>query len=332
MNAHKGRLACHRPDPARVGAVHLTFLGTSAGTPTRTRNVTSQVLTLDHGGVWMLDAGEGTQHQLMKAGISARRIERILVTHLHGDHCYGLPGLLALIAIHERREPVTLIGPRGLAEFIATITRLSDLTLKFNVVVQEHGGSGEWVAEHGWHITARPLVHRIACSGYVLQEPARAGLFHPERARALGLPEGRAWGRLQRGETVNGIAPAQVCDPPRPGRKLVLLGDTCDAGAIIAAGSDCDLLVCEATYTTERAAKAHEWGHLTAAETGALAHAMRARALAITHFSSRYTTMPGALDALSKEAADACPDTVVFTADDLLTLDLALDGRVALRA
>ena len=109
----------------------------------------------------------------------------------------------------------------------------------------------------------------------------------------------------------------------------MLLGDTCDASAIIAAGQGCDLLVCEATYATDRAAKAHEWGHQTAAETGALAHAMHAKALAITHLSSRYTTLPEGTVVLTSEAAAACPGTTVFTADDLMRLNLSLDGTVS---
>jgi ribonuclease Z len=309
--------------------VFLTFLGTSAGTPTRTRNVTSQVLGFDQGDLLVLDAGEGTQHQFMRAGLSAARIGTILITHLHGDHCYGLPGLLALIAIHERRTPLTVIGPRGIAELIGTIARLSDLQLGYRLDIIEHDGDADLAGPHGWTIAARPLVHRVPCSGYVLTEPDRPGIFNPGRARALGVPEGAAWGRLQRGETVDGIRPEQVCAPRRPGRKLVLLGDTSDADAIVAAGRRCDVLVCEATYLADRAAKAATWGHLTADQTGALAARMEARQLIVTHFSSRYTTDPRAgTTPILDQAAAACPGTTVFAADDLVRFAIGVDGTL----
>ena len=109
----------------------ITFLGTSSGTPTRTRNVTAQIISFDNGALWLLDCGEASQHQLMRAGLRAGRIERILITHLHGDHCYGLPGMLACMAIHGRSETVQIVGPVGLRELIETVLRLSDHVTTF---------------------------------------------------------------------------------------------------------------------------------------------------------------------------------------------------------
>lgn len=306
----------------------LTFLGTSAGTPTRERNVTSQALQFEHGGLWLLDCGEATQHQLMRAGLRAGRIERVLITHLHGDHCYGLPGLLSCIAIHGRTEPVEVAGPPGLRELIETVVRLSEATLPYPLAITELPVNGGTLAPlSGWSVSAHPLVHRIACLGYVLREDDRPGRFHPDEAQRLGVPPGPLFRRLQDGQAVeladgSTVQPAQVTDPPRPGRLVVLLGDTSDASAIVDAGQGCDLLVCETTYDHGRPAKAVAWGHSTTTMTGDLARRMAAKVLAITHFSSRYADEGAALSIadLVAEAQAACPQTHVVAADDLLTL------------
>jgi ribonuclease Z len=313
--------------------MRITFLGTSAGTPTRSRNVTSQALTFEHGGLWLLDCGEATQHQLLRSNLKPSHCERILITHLHGDHCYGLPGLLSCIAIHGRLEPVSLVGPPGVRELVETVLRLSEAALPYRIDFTELPAAGGQVPSlHGWQVSAHPLVHRVTCLGYVLQEEPLPGRFHPERARAAGIPEGRAWGRLQAGTDITlddgtVIAASSICDPPRPGRKIVLLGDTSDAAAIVAPGADCDLLVCETTYEAAHEAKAVAWGHMTTSMTGALADRMAAKRLIITHFSSRYTTDAEAdtrsIADLVAETAHRCPHTAVSAADDLTAFTVA---------
>ena len=306
----------------------LTFLGTSAGTPTRERNVTSQALQFEHGAMWLLDCGEATQHQLMRAGLRAGRIERVLLTHLHGDHCYGLPGLLSCIAIHGRSEAVEIAGPPGVREFIETVLRVSHAELPYPLTITELPVAGGALAPlSGWSVSAHPLVHRVPCLGYVLREDDRPGRFHPDAAQRLGVPPGPLFRRLQDGAAVTladgrVVEPSAVADPPRPGRLVVLLGDTCDASAIVDAGHGCDLLVCETTYDRERPEKAIEWGHSTTAMTGDLARRMGARVLAITHFSSRYADEGSSLSIadLVAETRAACPQTHVVAADDLLTL------------
>jgi ribonuclease Z len=305
--------------------VRITFLGTSAGVPTRTRNVTGQAVVFDHGGVWLLDCGEATQHQLMRAGIKPGRIERILVTHLHGDHCFGLPGALASMSIGGRDDPVHIVGPRGVRELIETVFRLSDTTVTFPLAFTEIDAPGTIGRFDGWEVSAHALPHRITCFGYCLSEGTRPGRFHPDRALALGVPPGRLFGQLQRGERVRladgrEVAAEQVADPPRPGRKLVLLGDTMDGSALAEVGADCDLLVCEATYDAAREDKARQWGHSTTRMTGELARLLRARTLILTHFSSRYTDDDSdepRVEALVAEAAACCPGTTVLAARDL---------------
>jgi ribonuclease Z len=309
-----------------VAAVKITFLGTSSGTPTRARNVTAQALSLDGGAMWLLDCGEAAQHQLMRAGLRASRIERILITHLHGDHLYGLPGMLACMGIHERRDPVQLVGPVGLAEFVATVLRLSEATVPFPLEIVELDGPRQLGERSSWSVSAHPLAHRVTCFGYSLREAARPGRFDVAAATALGIPPGRLFGRLQRGETVRladgrEIRPAQVCAPPRPGRHVVLLGDTRDAAPIAEAARGCDLLVREVTYDASRADKAEQWGHSTSVMTGRFAAEVGARTLIITHFSSRFTEdpPPGQLTVadLVAETRRECPGTEVLAADDL---------------
>lgn len=308
--------------------VRITFLGTASGTPSRTRNVTAQALTLDSGALWLLDAGEATQHQFMRAGLRASRIERILITHLHGDHSYGLPGILSCMTIHNRTEPVDIIGPKGVEEFVRSIVRLSDATLSFPIKFYEvEGGQPiDLPACSGWRVRALPITHRIPCFGYLLTEDARPGRLHPDRLRTAGVPEGPLWGRLQHGETVvladgRQVKASAVCDPERPGRRVVLLGDTCDARIVISEALGCDLLVCESTYDAQRMDKAIQWGHSTSVMTGRLAAEAQAKNLIITHFSARYTDddHEGHLSVadLLRETSACCPGTKVFAADDL---------------
>jgi ribonuclease Z len=313
--------------------VRITFLGTSSGTPTRTRNVTAQAVALASGGLVMLDCGEATQHQLMRAGLRSSRIERILITHLHGDHLYGLPGLLACMTIHERRDPVQLVGPLGVREFVATVLRLSETGLSFPLEIIEVTQESRLDPTSGVAISAYPIVHRVPCFGYCLQEAPRPGRFDPAKAAALRIPMGPLFGRLQAGEPIqldNGIRvlPSQVCDPARPGRKIVLLGDTQDASGIATAAQGCDLLVREVTYDAERADKALQWGHSTSTMTGTFAAQIGARVLIITHFSSRYTdgavTDGVTVPSLVTETARWCPHTRVLAADDLWSHEVAL--------
>ena len=303
----------------------ITFLGTSAGTPTRERNVTAQALTMDHGALWLLDCGEATQHQFMRAGLKSGRCERILITHLHGDHVYGLPGMLSCIGIHGRTEPVEIIGPVGLDELLTTTIRLSEAHLPFQIRITEITAADQLFAPvAGWQVSAHPLSHRVRCWGYVLRENDRPGKFHPERASRIGVPEGPLFRQLQNGDGVrlsDGriVLSSDVTDPPRPGRKVVLLGDTSDASAIAAAAHGCDLLVCETTYDGAHETKAREWGHSTSTMTGELARKIEAKTLIITHFSSRYTEADATMsvEKLLDETSAACPGTRVLAATDL---------------
>lgn len=317
--------------------MRLCFLGTGSGTPTRKRNVSGLALRFEDGREWVLDCGEGTQQRMLDSSVRPGRIERILVTHLHGDHCFGLPGLLASLAVHGRLDPVEVIGPTGIARLARTALSVTRMGLPYQLDFSEftlaEGDSAELGARGDWQITVLPLPHRVSSHAFLLRESPRRGRLDRERAASLGLRHGPDLGRLAAGETVvlpdgRSIHPEQVLGPVRPGRMLALCGDTSDASVLCGQAEGCDLLVHECTYAHDRLAKAQRWGHSTARQVGELAARLRSRRVVLTHFSSRYDEGPPGADiaALRDEAAAACPGVEVIAAEDLLELELPLRG------
>jgi ribonuclease Z len=282
--------------------MELTLLGTASGTPSRTRNVTAAAVRFEDGSIAVVDCGEGTQQRLLPTDLSPARIGAVLITHLHGDHCFGLPGLLCSIGVHGRSEPVLVAGPPGTAELLATVLRLSDTSLPYSYYVEEIS-DGHVVRFGRVTASAWPLRHRVPCWGWVLQEDARPGRVDAAAAAAAGITGARL-GALVR-ESLSGGDGGGIVGPPRPGRKLVILGDTCGSQAIHAAGAGCDLLVHEATYGDDRVENAARWGHSTAAQAAACAAAMGARRLLLTHFSSRYDQLDSIADLLAQAQATA---------------------------
>lgn len=310
--------------------MELTFLGTSAGVPTRQRGLTSMALRFDDGRIWLVDCGEGTQHRLLGSSLRASRIERVLLTHLHGDHCFGLPGLLASLGLWGRRDPVEVVGPHGLREWLETTLRVSGCHLAFPLTLRELDEGGSALGERdGLALSAHPLVHRVPSYAYVVREAPRRGHVDAQRARSLGVPEGPLLGRLAAGEAVvlpdgRQVESAQVLGPPRPGRVVAVCGDSSDSSSLLQVPGleGCDLLVHEATYDGSRAAQAAMWSHSTTEQVAELARALRPRCLAITHLSARYTVEGASrgAEALRKEVEAGCPGIRVALADDGLVL------------
>ena len=274
--------------------IRIIFLGTSAGMPTRARNVASVAVMMD-GRALLLDCGEGTQHQLMRSAVRFGAIEAIFLSHLHGDHLFGLPGLLASMSLNARDKPLALYGPAGIAEFMRALPLYHT---SFDVEIHELA-PGRVRRGDGYSVDAAPLVHSAACFGFRVVEDDRPGEFDVARAVALGLPPGPAYSRLRRGEPVGEVKPSDVLGPARPGRRIVYCTDTrpCDNAIELARGAT--LLIHESTYSSDMAEEAVQRFHSTAAEAAAVAREAEVERLIITHISPRYTE-PSAL------LAEAC--------------------------
>ena len=266
-------------------------LGTSSGRPTLRRNVSAGALARD--GEWMLfDCGEGTQYQLLRTDLRLSRLRYVFVTHLHGDHVLGLPGLLGTLNLARHERPVDVFGPPGIARFVREVSRTTYFRPVFPLHVTEVE-EGVVLETPDFTVETRRLNHRVAAFGYAVQERPRPGRFRLEDAQRLGVPPGPLYGRLQRGEAVTledgrRVEPAEVVDPPRAGLRVVYCTDTgpCEAARELARGAD--LLVHEATYTRDMADEAVERGHSTADEAARVARDAGARHLLITHYSPRY--------------------------------------------
>jgi ribonuclease Z len=273
-----------------VDQIKVVFLGTSAGLPSRTRNVAAVTVVMD-GRVLLFDCGEGTQQQLLRSSVRVSAIDSIFLTHLHGDHCYGMPGLLASMSLNGREAPLTVYGAPGTRDYIEGVIRTTKLTLHYPVSIVDVQ-AGEVARGAGYSVVGAELDHSRTCFGFAIVEDDRPGIFDVERARKMGVPDGPLFGRLQRGEDVevgaNLIRSTEVLGPARRGRRVVYCTDTRPCDAAVELARDADLLIHEATYAQDMAAEARERAHSTAAEAAEVARRAGVRQLVLTHISPRY--------------------------------------------
>jgi ribonuclease Z len=301
----------------------VVFLGTSGSVPTAKRAPTS--LLLRRGGERLLvDCGEGTQRQLLRSGIGLLELPEVFITHFHADHYLGLPGMLKTFALRGREAPITVHGPPGLVDLVDGLRRIFG-RLTFRLELEELR-PGDTLERDGYRIAPFAVQHAVTGLGYALVEDPRPGRFDVAAARALGVPEGPLWGRLQQGNpiTLAGgtvVVPAQVLGEPRPGRKVVLTGDTRPARSVLEAAIDADLLVHEATFGADEAERAEETGHSTASDAAELARLAGVRMLALTHLSNRYFGAE-----ILREARAVFPDTVVPRDFDIIDVRFAERG------
>ncbi len=276
--------------------LRATFLGTSAAQPTIDRNLTGLALRRA-GELLLFDCGEGTQRQMIRFG-TGFDVAAVFFTHFHADHYLGAIGFLRTLSMLHREEPLHLYGPRPAKRLLDIMLFTGAEALPFPVEIHEIA-AGEVVRRPGAEIHAFPTEHRIPSLGYALVEDVRPGRFHPERARALGVPAGPLFGALQRGRAVQvdgrTVRPEEVVEPPRRGRKLVLSGDTRPAASTIEAARGADVLVHDSTFGDGEAARAAETLHSTAREAAGVARAAGVQRLVLTHFSSRYDRDPSPL-------------------------------------
>ncbi|HMV31906.1 MAG TPA: ribonuclease Z [Gemmatimonadales bacterium] len=308
----------------------LTFLGTGAACPTLDRNVSSLALARE-GETLLFDCGEGTQRQMMRYGVSFT-FRDIFFTHWHSDHLLGVIGLLRTLGLlnifggAERQEGLTLYGPRGARRVLSHALEVGIERVKFPVEIVELA-VGDTVKRPDYDIVTFPTEHRADTIGYALVEHIRLGRFNPEKARALGIPEGPLWGKIHKGETIalpdgRRVAPEELVGQPRAGRKVVISGDTRPVPALRDAAKGADLLVHEATFSQEDAARARETGHSTAQEAATIAREAGVKRLVLTHISPRYSREAPELVA---EARAVFPETLI--ARDGMELEVPFESE-----
>jgi ribonuclease Z len=280
----------------------LFFVGTGGSVPTARRGLPATLVRRGADRI-LFDCGEGTQRQLVSS-VGLSDLTEIFLTHFHADHWLGLPGLLKTFDLRGRERPLTISGPRGLRELLVLALRLAGrVSFELDLVELEAGGALE---RDGYKIAPVPVTHRGPAFGYVLFEDERPGTFDPDAAARLGLVPGPEFGRVQRGEIVRGVGAEQVMGPARPGRKVVLSGDTSPCETLAVAAHDADLLVHEATFADEERERAAQTGHSTAGQAAALARDAEVRMLALNHLSTRYQ-----LSAMRDEARSKFRNTML---------------------
>ena len=292
--------------------MEFTFLGTSAGTPTKSRNVTG--LALSHGGPkhwYLIDCGEGTQHQLLRTHHSVMQLQAIFITHIHGDHTFGLPGLLTSASMLGRTAPLYLVAPRPVKTFIEAAIVNSDSSLSFELrFVDSEAENFHW-EDDSLSVTAVPLSHRVSCRAFVFTEKNLERQLVRDRLEADGIEAGPAWGRLQQGDDVV-LEDGRLarCDDytriARKPRKVIVAGDNDQPDLLLAACTGVQVVIHEATYTQEVSDRVGPWPqHSSAAQVARFAEAAGVPNLVLTHFSSRYQFNPDAYPHIGEIESEA---------------------------
>ena len=308
--------------------MNITFLGTSSGVPTLTRNVSSLALKLSQKAeVWLFDCGEGTQHQLIKSTIKSSQIRKIFITHMHGDHIYGLPGLLATLGLSGNSKGIDIYGPSNLKNFISSALKNSyckiSFPLKFFEVENSAQTNTNLFEDELMEVKCASLKHRLPAFGYRVNEKDKPGQFNLEKAKKLNIPEGPIYGRLHSGQRVkledgrilNG---SDFCGEPRKGESFVYCTDTIFSKRAVELSKNVDLLVHESTFSEKDEEMAFEKLHSTTTMAAKTALLSNAKKLVLTHISPRYTpkSLVKPIDLLN-EAKQIFPNT--FLAKDFLT-------------
>ncbi|MEM2393667.1 MAG: ribonuclease Z [Candidatus Bathyarchaeia archaeon] len=303
-------------------SLQVVFLGTAGSIPTPKRSLPA-VLIKRKGEHIMFDCGEGVQRQMITAGEGFHRKMKIFVTHMHGDHVLGLPGLMQTMALLGRNERLEVYGPPGVKRFLEGVRDTVQFALCFPVEIREVDKAGVVYEGEEYVVQAFWSNHAVPSLAYALVEKPRSGKFYPEKARSLGVPEGPLWGRLQRGKEVklqDGkiVKPEQVMGPPRPGRKIVYTGDTRPFEDLVEFAANADLLIHDATLDDELAERAMEDGHSTPSQAAEIAKRAKAKRLVLTHISARYKDA----SVLLNQARKIFKNTIV--AEDFLRIDVPL--------
>jgi ribonuclease Z len=305
----------------------LVFLGTSASAPTANR--APLALLLRRGGDRLLfDCAEGTQRQLMRSSVGLPDLEEIFITHFHADHYLGLPGMLKTFALRQRDVPLTVYGPPGLRDLFSSLGRVfGKLSYPLELVELR---AGDALERDGYRILVFPVHHGVSAVGYAVVEHVRPGRFDVETADALGVPNGPERGALQRGDSITladgrVLTPDSVLGEARPGRRIVIAGDTAPTETVRVLAEDADVLVHEATFLEDERERAADTLHSTAFQAAEIARDAKVRLLALTHVSPRYFGPE-----LAREAREIFPATIVPRDFDIIEIPFRERGEPTL--
>lgn len=273
-------------------SIRVVFLGTSGSVPTLKRSLPSVIVQCQKE-LLMFDCGENTQRQMMQGKVSFHKKLRIFLTHLHGDHVLGLPGVLQTMALMDRKEPVTIYGPPGIRDFLVCTKETLNFGLTFPVEINEILSEGAVLNTEEFIITAVKSNHAIKSYSYSFTEKPRPGRFYPKKAQTFGVPEGELWSKLQMGKEVElndgrVVKPSDVMGPLRSGRKIVYSGDTRPFVEFANFASNADLIIHESTFDDSLREKAELDGHSTPSQAAEQAKTAGAKQLILTHISARY--------------------------------------------
>ena len=300
----------------------VAFLGTGGSVPTA-RRATACLLVMRGGDRIMFDCGEGAQRQLHRS-LGLVQVGEIFITHLHLDHFLGLPGLLKTYDLQSREAPLSIYGPPGIHDLFADLRRLIGRT-RYEVTVEELAPEAA-VAHDGYEVRSFMVEHRMTAFGYRLVEAERPGRFDPGAAQRLGIPEGPGYSALQKGEEVKGadgvVRPEDVMGESRPGRTIVISGDTAPCMATAEAARGAELLIHDGSFAEEEAQRAAETGHSTAGQAAALAREAEVKMLALVHISSRYN-----VGLVLEEARAVYPEAIAPRDFDLVEIPFAERGE-----
>jgi ribonuclease Z len=295
--------------------MQITFLGTAGSWPTKERNASAIALDMESE-IVLLDCGEGTQRQFFLSPASFMRVRRIFITHFHGDHFLGLPGLIQSMNLNNRTEPLDIYGPKDAPRMVEAVMGLGYFTKKFDVIAHEVS-PGDEIDLGSYTVRAAAADHPVPSLSYRIQEKGKRGRFDGDKARSLGC-RGPDFAALERGETVTmkdgtRITPDMVMGPPRQGRSIAYSGDTAPNEEMLRLANGVDVLIHEATTAKDLEKEANKWGHSSANQAAEIASEARVGELILTHFSSRYPDVTP----LEEEARAVFPQSTA--AYDLLT-------------
>ncbi|MGE5532958.1 MAG: ribonuclease Z [Ignavibacteria bacterium] len=303
-------------------SLRVVFLGTSGSVPTLKRSLPSVVMQSPKE-QWMFDCGENVQRQMMQTKTSFHKKMKILISHLHGDHVLGLPGLLQTMALMDRKEPVQVYGPVGLKDFLVCTKETLNFGLTFPVEINEILAEGIICDTEEYRIIARKSNHAIESFAFAFEEKPRPGKFYPKKALAAGVEAGELWSRLQRGEEIRlaegkVVKPNDVMGPMRTGRKIVYTGDTRPFEAFSDFARGADLVIHDCTFDDSLTEKAEVDGHSTPTQAARQAKSAEAKQLVLSHISARYPNAGLLLDQAKKVFLNT------LLAEDFMELELPL--------